>query len=119
MPQDIRMPVSVTIMEASIVVFICPQMFIMSLLTEKSNCSTWGYMSLIPAHRRQQQADLCEFEASLFYRASSRPVYILRPGLKKKTKKQAKENGVDWSFLVIQINNKDDQINLQRNKSIR
>ena len=31
-------------------------------------------MPLIPALRRQKQADLCEFEASLVYRASSRTV---------------------------------------------
>jgi hypothetical protein len=29
-------------------------------------------MSLIPALRKQRQADLCEFKASLVYRASSR-----------------------------------------------
>ena len=29
-------------------------------------------MSLIPALGRQRQADLCEFETSLVYRASSR-----------------------------------------------
>ena len=29
-------------------------------------------MPLIPAHGRQRQVDLCEFEASLVYRASSR-----------------------------------------------
>ena len=29
-------------------------------------------MALIPALRRQRQADLCEFEASLVYRVSSR-----------------------------------------------
>ena len=31
-------------------------------------------MSLIPAPRRQRQANLCEFEASLVYRASFRTV---------------------------------------------
>ena len=31
-------------------------------------------MPLIPALRRQRQVDLCEFEASLVYRASSRTV---------------------------------------------
>ena len=32
----------------------------------------WCLMPLIPALRRQRQVDLCEFEASLVYRASSR-----------------------------------------------
>ena len=45
-------------------------------------------MPLIPALGRQKQADLCEFEASLMYRASSRTISkaIQRnPVLKKKT----------------------------------
>ena len=29
-------------------------------------------MPLIPAHRRQRKVDICEFEVSLVYRASSR-----------------------------------------------
>ena len=33
-----------------------------------------GHMTLIPALRRQRQVDLCEFEASLVYRVSSRAV---------------------------------------------
>jgi len=32
----------------------------------------WWYMTLIPALRRQRQVELCEFEASLVYRVSSR-----------------------------------------------
>ena len=32
----------------------------------------WWYTSLVPALGRQRQGDLCEFEASLVYRASSR-----------------------------------------------
>ena len=33
---------------------------------------------LIPTLRRQRQVDLCEFAASLVYRESSRPAYIVR-----------------------------------------
>jgi len=32
----------------------------------------WWHMTLVPAFRRQRQMDLCEFGASLFYRASSK-----------------------------------------------
>ena len=45
-------------------------------------------MHLIPALRRQMQADLCEFEASLVYRASSRTVRAVtqRNSVSKKQK---------------------------------
>ena len=44
--------------------------------------------SLIPALRRQRQVDLCELEASLVYRVSSRTARAIQrnPVLKKKTK---------------------------------
>jgi hypothetical protein len=35
-------------------------------------------MPLIPAFRRERQADLCEFEANLVYRGSSRTAKIIR-----------------------------------------
>jgi hypothetical protein len=45
-------------------------------------------MPLIPAFRRQRQVDLCEFKASLVYRASSRTARATQrnPVSKKKKK---------------------------------
>ena len=50
-------------------------------------------MPLIPALRRQRQADLCEFEASLVYRDSFRSGFkaIEKPCLKKQKKKKRKK----------------------------
>ena len=46
-------------------------------------------MSLIPAQGRQRQVDLCEFEASLVYRVSSRTTRaIQKPCLEKTTIKK-------------------------------
>ena len=46
---------------------------------------------LIPALRSQRQADLCEFEANLVYRVSSRPAredsYTETPRPRKQTNK--------------------------------
>ena len=36
-------------------------------------------MPLIPALRRQRQVDLCEFEASLIYKESSRTAWAIEP----------------------------------------
>jgi hypothetical protein len=46
----------------------------------------WGCTPLTPALRRQRQVDLCGFEASLVYRASSRTARATQrnPLLKKK-----------------------------------
>ena len=47
----------------------------------------WWCMSLIPALRRQRQLDLCEFEASLVYRAgfkaTEKPCLELQPPQKR------------------------------------
>jgi hypothetical protein len=43
-------------------------------------------MPLIPALRKQRQADLCEFKASLVYRASFRTAWQHRELLLKKKK---------------------------------
>ena len=53
-------------------------------------------MPLIPAQRRQRQADLCEFEASLVYRVSSRTTEDIHRNpvsKRKKRKKERKERG--------------------------
>ncbi|EGW12670.1 hypothetical protein I79_021887 [Cricetulus griseus] len=52
-------------------------------------------MPLIPALRRQRQADLCEFEASLVYRASARigsKTSKRNPVSGRKTKENKKKN---------------------------
>ena len=46
----------------------------------------WGCTPLIPALGRQRQADLCEFEASLVYRESSRTARAEKSCLKSKAK---------------------------------
>ena len=53
----------------------------------------WWHTPLIPALRRKRQADLCEFEASLVYRVSSRTgsKATEKPCLKKQNTKQNKQ----------------------------
>jgi hypothetical protein len=56
-------------------------------------------MPLIPALRRQGQEDLCEFKASLVYRASTRTAGATQrtPALEKQTNKQTKtQKGEGW-----------------------
>ena len=49
-------------------------------------------MNLIPVHRRQRQVILCEFEASLIYRVSSRTARApLRNPISERQKKKKKE----------------------------
>ena len=52
-------------------------------------------MPLIPALDRQRQADLCEFEASLVYRVSSRkaPKATQRNPVSKKEEEEEEEGG--------------------------
>ena len=47
-------------------------------------------MPLIPAHARQRQADLSEFEASLVYKASSRTARAVYRNPVSKSKKEKK-----------------------------
>ena len=51
-------------------------------------CRAWRHTPLIPALRRQRQANLCEFEASLVYKVSSRTARPIQrtPVSKNKTK---------------------------------
>jgi len=54
----------------------------------------WCHTPLIPALRRQRQVELCEFEASLLYKASSRTARATQtdPVLKnQKSKKKIKQ----------------------------
>ena len=61
----------------------------------------WWFTPLIPAFRKQRQADLCE--ASLVYRASSRtarvtqrnPVFKKRGGEKQRLKRKKNASGSD------------------------
>jgi hypothetical protein len=66
-------------------------------------CQAWWLIPLIPALKRQRQADLCEPEASLVYKLSSKLVLLHREALsqqnknskkrcRKKNKKQKKKN---------------------------
>ena len=62
-------------------------------LTVKTNCGVWWCTPLTPALRRQRQADLYEFEASLVYIVSSRTVRAVthrNPVLKTTTTKSLK-----------------------------
>ena len=55
-------------------------------------------MPEIPVLRRKRQADLCEFKASLVYRASSRAVRLIQriPVLKKKN--------YSWAWWCMPLN---------------
>jgi hypothetical protein len=51
----------------------------------------WWCVPLIPAFRRQRQVDLCELEASLVYKVSSRTakdLYTEKPCLRERNKTQ-------------------------------
>ena len=56
-------------------------------------------MPLIPALRRQRQEDLCEFEAKLIYRVSSRTARATyRETLSRKTKTQNKPRMTTYCY---------------------
>lgn len=48
------------------------------MLKVKPRSQVWQRRSLIPAFKRQRQKDLCEFKASLVYRATSRIAWAMQ-----------------------------------------
>ena len=62
-----------------------------------------GHMPLIPALRKQKQVDLCEFEVSLVYIASSRTARAIEgdPVSKNKTKQNKTTQKAEGSKLVF------------------
>ena len=71
----------------------------------------WWLTPLIPALRRQRQADLCEFKASLVYRASSRTGSkaiqrnpVSKNKKQKQTNKQTKKNESSIEPLTLIVN---------------
>ena len=69
----------------------------------------WYHTPLIPALGRQKLADLCEFEASLVYRSSSRTAratlrnLILKRKKKEQNKKQKKKEERKKEKLKIKV----------------
>jgi hypothetical protein len=54
---------------------------------------------LVPALRRQRQMDLCEFEANLVYRVSSRTARATLEHRKPVSKKKGVEGGLHCAVL--------------------
>jgi hypothetical protein len=52
-----------------------------------------GHMPLIPALRKQKKVDLCEFEASLVYIASSRTARAIQKNIVSKSKQKKRKEG--------------------------
>ena len=68
-------------------------------LVNKRSSSQWWCAPLIPALRRQRQVNLCEFEASLVYRTSSRTAKTVtqRNPVSKERRERKKER---WPINV-------------------
>jgi hypothetical protein len=60
----------------------------------------WWRMSLIPACGRQRQVDLCEFGASLVYRARSRTARTMQRDPFSKNKNKNKTKRKEKKFFV-------------------
>ena len=65
-------------------------------------------MPLIPALGKQRQADLCEFEASLVYRTSSRTGYkatqrnpVLKNREREREREREKTNDKNYTFSKV------------------
>lgn len=54
----------------------------------------WLYMPLVPAFSRQRRADLCEFKASLVYKASSSTAKAVTQ--RNPISKNQGKGGVEW-----------------------
>lgn len=79
-----------------------------NLFLKRFEASWWWNMSLIPAHRRQSQADLCEFKANLLYEVELQDSqdYREKP-LSRKIKQNNKRFGktISVAFFFIAIRN--------------
>jgi hypothetical protein len=60
----------------------------------------WWHTPLVPALWRQKQMDLCEFKASLVYRASSRHPRPHSEILSQKTNKQTNKKSVKYDICL-------------------
>jgi hypothetical protein len=60
------------------------------------------YTPLVPAYRRQKQADLCEFQSTLVYMGSSR-IASTRGTVSQKTKTKTKTKNQKKMILVREL----------------
>ena len=95
------------------VVYFSGQPRVMRLCQTKQKTNTsgawWWHTPLVPALRRQRQENLCEFEASLAYKASSRTARTTQKNPVSKTNKQnktkQKQRTTDQKPMIKTTNN--------------